>query len=358
MDFKYIPTYEECLSIADSSASFVAKREELDGVPIVSFAYRLILLEDFAKFKGARNLRGITFREDTGELVALPFHKFWGLNENEYTQLDRVKCKGILRVTEKYDGSLVYFFMLSGKLYCKTKLNSFSEQAARAMSIVEENRALRDSIVELIRGSYTPLFEYIAPTNQVVIPYAEERLKYICSRSMKDGTYNFDYFEGCDPVDTLLLESLDSVVSMVKDYRGHEGLVVVFKDHDMVKVKTEEYIQLHKVASNILNESTLAYLILTESLDDAKNTLLSANSNLLEYVSSFERKVVNSYNKFVKAAENFYKLNRELTRKDYAVKAQAELDQTSFGLAMELYSKGKVDESKFREKFVNKKLWN
>ncbi len=358
MDFKYIPSYDECIDIINSNPGFVMKEEIIHGIPIISFTYRLALVDDFKAYRGARNLRGITFRGDTKELIALPLHKFWNLNENEYTQLDVIKNKKILRVTEKYDGSLVYFFMLGNRLYCKTKFNSAADQAYWAMNIVESDSTLKNSIIKLIKNNCTPIFELISPRNQVVIPYTDEKLKYICARSMVDGTYNFDYIKGCDPVGEFCLDDVNSIISTVKNYYGHEGLVVVFDDHDMIKIKNEEYLKLHKIKSNILNESTIANLVLNNKLDDIKDYLLSSDSNMIEYVCSLEKKIIDSYNNFIQSAQIFYNIYKDMPRKDYAIKAQNELDRTSFGLAMELYSNGTINEDTFKERFINKKLWN
>lgn len=356
MDFRYVPSYGECVDIVVNNPCFIKKDEIVDGIPITTFAYRLATAEDFC-CKGARNLRGITFREDTKEILALPLHKFWNLGENQCTEINTVRNKNILRVTEKYDGSLVYFFMINGELCCKTKLNSFSEQAIIAMDIVEENDVLKKSIIELIQNGYTPMFEYISPQNQIVIKYDDEDLKYIGARNMTDGTYDFDPIEGSDPVETFNLDNIDEVINIAKDYSGHEGFVVVFDDHDMVKIKTSEYFKLHKIRENILNESVLAELILNENLDDIKYTLFSSESDLLNYIECFEKKVVDRYNQLINAAQRYYETYRHLDRKTYAITAQQELDRTSFGLAMELYAKGSIDEKNFKQFFLAKKLW-
>lgn len=356
MDFKYVPSYDECMDVVANNPCFIKKVEIINNVPIATFAYRLAIAEDFCR-KGARNLRGITFREDTKEILALPLHKFWNLGENQFTELSAIKNKNILRVTEKYDGLLVYFFILDNELYCKTKLNSFSEQAIAAMDIVEENATLRKSIIELIQNGYTPMFEYISPQNQIVVKYDDERLKYIGARNMIDGTYDFDPIEGSDPVEIFTMDNLYKVINVAENYIGHEGFVIVFDDQDMVKIKTSEYFKLHKIRSNILNDNLLAELILNENLDDIKYTLLSSESDILDYIDKFEKKVINRYNQLIDAAQKYYETHRQLNRKTYAIIAQQELDRTSFGLAMELYTKGSIDEKNFKRFFLTKKLW-
>lgn len=356
MEFKYVPSFNECQKLVNENECFIRKDEIIDNNSISTFAYRIATLEDFNK-KGARNLRGITFETNTKKLLALPFHKFWNLNENEYVKKENVENKKIIRVTEKYDGSLIYFFKIKNKLCCKTKLNSFSEQSEWAMNIVDNNPELKESIIDLIDKKYTPLFELISPRNQIVIFYTNEELRYICSRNMKDGTYLFDNFVGIKPVDNYPWDNIETIQNIIQNYYGHEGFVVTFENQDMIKLKTKEYLNLHKIRENILNEKALVELILYEQLDDIRSTLFSADSNMLEYIDKMENQVIKKYNHYIDVVEKYYNKNKNLTRKEYAIKAKKELNDIEFALAMEMFVKEKIDEEKFKERFLTKKLW-
>lgn len=358
MEFKYIPSFDECQKLVNENECFIRKDEIIDNDnSITTFGYRIATLEDFNK-KGARNLRGITFDTNTKKLLALPFHKFWNLNENEYVRKENIENKKIIRVTEKYDGSLIYFFKIKDKFYCKTKFNAFSEQSQWAMDIVNKNPELKRSIINLIDENYTPLFELISPRNQIVIFYPNEELRYICSRNMKDGSYLFDNFVGIKPVDNYPWDNINTIQNIIQNYYGHEGFVVTFEDQDMIKLKTKEYLDLHKIKENILNEKTLVELILHEQLDDIRSTLFAADSNMLEYISEMEKEVIEKYNHYIRIAEIYYHENKNLTRKEYAIKAKKELDNVEFPLAMEMFAKGRIDEERFKEKFVLKKLYD
>jgi len=356
MNFTHIPSFDECVNMTKNKDIFIRKDEVLDGVPIATFSYRLASYKDFYGVKGSFNMRGITFRSDTKELLALPLHKFWNLNENEFVTDKIFENKKILHVSEKYDGSLVYFFMLNNKLFCKTKLNCYAEQACWAMDIVNKKSDLKDFIVKQISSGFTPMFEFISPRNQIVVLYSREELKYICSRSMNTGLYDFcDY--GLESVDKYSFTDVEKIMSAINSSdKNREGFVVVFEDHSMIKIKTTDYFNLHKIRENIYNENTLAEMILSEKLDDVKN-FFKDDSNLLEYINNFESNVVNRYNFFKQSALSYFKDNKDLTRKEYAVKAKSVISDISFPLAMELYTNGEINEDKYTERFLSRKLW-
>lgn len=348
--------YDECENLIKINKAFIKKEEIVDEISLCTYSYRLASYSDFINNRGSRNVRGITFRSDTKELLALPLHKFWNLNENPAVSSEILKNKQILRVTEKYDGSLIYFYLLNGILHAKTKMNCYAEQADWAMNIVKSNSNLESAIVFAINNNYTPIFEFISPRNKIVITYTKEELRFIGMRNMKDGSYNFENIFDVLPVDYFSIDSLESAINKAKNYSGHEGFVVTFSDYDMVKIKTEEYCNLHHLRDNIFNENILANAILHEKLDDIKS-VFEHDDNLLSYMINFEKRVVDKYNFIVSSAEKFFNDNRNLIRKDFAIKARKFLGPTEFNLAMNLYVNGKIDEEKFKFKFINEKMW-
>ena len=356
MNFTHIPSFDECVNMTKNKDIFIRKDEVLDGVPIATFSYRLASCKDFYGVKGSFNMRGITFNSDTKELLALPLHKFWNLNENEFVTDKIFNNKKILHVSEKYDGSLVYFFVLNDKLFCKTKMNCYAEQACWAMSIVDKNSDLKDFIVKQIRNGFTPMFEFVSPRNQIVVLYSREELKYICSRNMYSGLYDFNNYN-LDSVDKYSFSDVEKIMNVINNSdKNREGFVVVFEDHSMIKIKTTEYFNLHKIRENIYNENALAEMILNEKIDDAKN-FFKEDSELLEYINNFESDVINRYNFFKQSASSYFKNNKDLNRKEYAIKAKSVISDISFPLAMELYTNGEINEDKYTERFLSRKLW-
>lgn len=357
MTFQKIPTLSECYDLVNSSKSksFIYKEEILDGVTLVTFSYRLASYSDFNQ-EGARNLRGITFRKDTQELVALPFHKFFNYKECPFTEESIVREKEIVRIADKSDGSLIIFFMLNGVLYAKTKMNCFAEQAEWAMDIVHNNRSLKDEIISLIDKGFTPMFEFVSPRNKIVIQYTKEELIYLASRNKIDGNYDFKPLKNCKSSDSFVVKTLEGAVSIIQNYKDKEGLVVVFDNFDMMKIKTSDYMSLHKAKDNVFNEKNLVDMILNETIDDVK-ALFSDSKEILEYISEMEKAIVSIFNNYIDHACTLYNSNKDLSRKDYAIKMQKLSDKMLFGLAMEVYLNGKIDEKRFQERFVSNKLW-
>lgn len=357
MTFQKIPTLSECYDLVNSSKSksFIYKEEVLDGVTLVTFSYRLASYSDFNQ-EGARNLRGITFQKDTQELVSLPFHKFFNYKECPFTEETVVKEKEIVRVADKSDGSLIIFFMLNGVLHAKTKMNCFAEQAEWAMDIVHNNRSLKDEIISLVEKGFTPMFEFVSPRNKIVVQYTKEELIYLASRNKVDGSYDFKPLKNCKSSDSFLVKTLEDTTSIIQNYKDKEGLVVVFDNFDMMKIKTSDYMSLHRAKDNVFNEKNLVDMILNETIDDVK-ALFSDNKEIAEYISEMEKAIIKSFNGYIDDAEKLYSENKELSRKDFAIKMQTLCDKVTFGLAMEFYVNGSINRDKFRQRFVNDKMW-
>ena len=113
---------------------------------------------------------------------------------------------------------------------------------------------------------------------------------------------------------------------------------------------------LHKAKDNVFNEKNLVDMILNETVDDVK-ALFSDSKEILEYISEMEKAIVSIFNNYMDQANALYNSNKDLSRKDYAIKMQKLSDKMLFGLAMEVYLNGKIDEKRFQERFVSNKLW-
>ena len=70
-----------------------------------------------------------------------------------------------------------------------------------------------------------------------------------------------------------------------------------------------------------------------------------------------EQIVKTEYNYYINEAEKFYFSNKNLSRKDFAIKGQKELNKAIFSLAINLYAKNEIDYAKYNYKFISDKLW-
>lgn len=352
-----IPTFDQAMELVNSNESFMYKDEQLDdNVLIRTFHYSLASYSDFC-LPYSWNMRGIVFDLNTKEIVALPFEKFFNYKENPFTMDDYIKDKKIIRIMEKYDGSLVYFYMINNILYCRTKLNAFSEQAKFAMEIVNKDENLRKCIEVEIELGFTPMFEFISPRNQIVVAYDKEQLKYLCSRNMYNGNYVFKNFFEKYMAKQYTFNGIDEINDSIKTdtFENKEGLVIVFDDFQMMKIKTEDYYNKHHLRDNVLNEKCLVAMILDGKSDDAK-AVFANDVELTKYINEIENKVMNKYNTIMSEMRTFYEENKDLDRKSFAMKAKKELNNIIFHLVMGKYT-NKFNEDNFKEKFVSDKLW-
>jgi RNA ligase len=213
-----------------------------------------------------RECRGLIF-DESGQVLSRRLHKFFNLGEKAETQMiDWNKPHVVL---EKLDGSMITPLVIDGKVRWATKMGitDIGEDVERFV-------ASRPQYTEFALNSHgakmTPIFEYIAPSNRIVIPYEEENLILIAMRGNFMGHYmRPDYLDHIGkfyniPVVQKYCGSLDDL----KDKVGIEGVVVRFDDGHMVKVKTDWYVAIHKAKENILFEKNVVKLILEEKIDD------------------------------------------------------------------------------------------
>lgn len=357
--FEFIPNLNECENLVKNNTSFYSKEEKIGNKNIITFCYRLAKYSDFCN-EGARNIRGISFEKESGKITALPFHKFFNYKENPFSEDSSIKTKEISLIRDKIDGSLIIFFMIENELYAKTKGDCFSSQAVNAMNIVNNNKNLKNEIIDKIKNNYTPMFEYISPKNRIVIEYNTEELIYLGSRNMLSGKYNFTPLENCNATEEYNIGyKLDLALNIVNNLKNKEGVVIVFSDGDMIKIKTEEYINLHKTFSavNIYNDKFIADLIINEKIDDIK-IIYADRIDVITYINDIEKVIKTAYNDIISEANLFFTENKNLNVKDFAIKAQSNLNHNlSFNLVMNLYNYGDINIKKFNENFIRNKLW-
>lgn len=257
--------------------------------------------------------RGIKFGLD-GRIIARPFHKFFNVNERADTAAHLLDMDHPHIVLTKMDGSMVHTAMLGNEVVLMTRKGR-TDIAKRAEEL------LTDKIVNTVRdvqGSITFIFEYVAPDNRIIIQYDKPELYLIGARFKSTGRYInplhlyrwartlgvkypdirtlFDKYDG------------DTLVSDIRDNTGTEGVVVQFQGGAMVKIKTDEYVLMHKAKELMSREKDIIALILEGKLDDLLPLVDESNREaLMEYqgkVMSFIHGLYKRAGYIVNAAEN------------------------------------------------------
>jgi T4 RnlA family RNA ligase len=363
------------MNLCNKYKEFYYSEEEVVGTVATTFNYRRPPLDLFTEY-GARNLRGIAFRKDTKELLCLMLPKFWNFNENRFVEERDVKKWTPKIYTEKVDGSLIGFYTLNGELCAKTQNTSFSNQAVRSLDIVNNNPELKSIISKMIYDNQTPLFEYVSLQNQIVIPYENEELVFICSRDNDNGKlyyYNLDSeflknISTCRKIKTYKFNSIKDVIDIcLKDRLDIliEGFVVTFDGEygqELVKFKTKEYLLKFNVMESVLSLRSLTRLILSNNIDDVKSFYYK-NKEMLDFINNTEIKVNYIKNILIQIPTNFYNENKQLIQKEYVFELKKYTndifdDKLIFSLTMYIYNhNGTLDDKFCNEQFIKYKCW-
>lgn len=189
-----------------------------------------------------------------GEVVARPFDKFFQWGTPHYT-LSPLKS-----VTEKLDGSLGISYWHDGQLRIATKGSFMSEQAIWGTAWLNGRAPLMLSNGEPVPPFITLMFEIIYPTNRVVVNYGDyEGLVLIGARNIAtEQLYSHRWLDAFAKLNDLARPKrydmaneydLQKAVSVLG--ANEEGFVAEFADGQMFKFKGREYIQLHKLVTNL-----------------------------------------------------------------------------------------------------------
>lgn len=292
-----IPTYDQCMD--EFSAERVTARVSNDG------HYRIFNYNQqtsIAKLWNDVNqwCRGLIFDEHTHEIVAVPFFKFFNLNQRPETSLESVVREGApVRIANKEDGSLgiIFWDKYRSALRVSTRGSLDSEQAEWATAWI--NRPLeRDGLIEVIRfmshaidRHYTYQCEVIYTKNRIVLDYGDFEglvgLARVCNvTGLPD--YDLTVLPAQWPR-TLTFDDLDipKILSLRESLTWQqEGWVITYPSGLMVKVKVKDYERVHAIRFSVTPNTILKIMqdgcdplmaiedLPDEFIDDIKSTML------------------------------------------------------------------------------------
>lgn len=234
-----------------------------------------------------RNLRGTKFCSKTGELLALPFDKFFNVGEKPETQLGSLPWYRPHYVLEKLDGSMIHALVLGDRVRLMTRMGLTDTALACEQLWGDAVQRWRP----LIEAGLTPVFEWVGPRNPHIIRYPRDQLILTALRDRLTGTYyGYDALQdsgdrlGFQTVRRLLqhpgcgeLRALNFVETIrARSAPDEEGVVIVWDHADLrVKVKTEAYVRLHRARDGLRFEKDTLALVLHHQLDDVLAALSS-----------------------------------------------------------------------------------
>jgi hypothetical protein len=206
-----------------------------------------------------RMARGITFDMDTGDMVSLPYEKFFNMDEyidGNLANLARKMSTQRAIASEKIDGILIQAFYdkHNDKIRFGTRAMLDAEIDERGFIDTAENLTKKtgryDDIKELLKSGNSMILELVDPRYRVVVGYGKksalflhgvrnlEKLSMMNFKETQDLADNF----GLARVEGKEFNSFEELVDFQKHTKEDlEGYVLRFEDGSMVKAKTEAY---------------------------------------------------------------------------------------------------------------------
>ncbi len=358
---RYLPTYEDCIEICNAynHLNFYESKFYFDSYGNISenvniyqvsiFNYRLcppplfeLPIESKPHLK-AHEMRGLTFVSGTRYLL---LDKFFNLNQTECSQYTILKDLPIKEITLKEDGSLISFVKLpNNKIIARSKGSFISEQAFEANKIYEGNNQIKNLVEYCLNNNIIPIFEYTSPKNRVVVKYSQTNLVLIKLRNNINGEYipinelPKGLLDGITIVKTINA-TLDELIEKCETDTGYEGYVVEFNSGKMIKLKLNEYRNLHKLYTEDLHrEDVIINLIINEQIDDILCQLEEGDETkiMVNELITIVNNCIN--NDFVNLKELLKEYNGN--KKDFAIK---NCKNNHFSMAMKIINNHLDDE--------------
>lgn len=306
-EFPIIERIEDVLPAIEGRDEFVVA--ERDGFTVINYNVgfedtftidETDLMENHGKMipKGLmrRECRGIIFYSN-GDLMSRPFHKFFNIGEREETQPYNIDMSRPHVIMEKLDGSMIRPMIVNNTMRLGTKMGitDTSILAEEYLFSLPKANKLVDILYTAAAAGATPLFEFIAPNNRIVIKYEKPDLVLLAVRVNRTGAYNSRFGNVERVLGNLFttVQTYGSVEGSLEDYverqrskEGREGGIINF-DGEMHKFKNDWYVRIHKVKDKIRADRHILALLLNNELDDVYPHL---DENDFNRIKDYERK--------------------------------------------------------------------
>lgn len=271
-----------------------------------------------------KQCRGLIYNQETKEIVARPFPKFFNIGENEETQLGNLPIEDY-EVFEKYDGILGILYRHRGEYKIATRGSFDSPYAIWATNYFKKRFV--DSYDIQLPDDITLLFEIIYPEGKIIIDYGDTKDLVLI------GGYNFKTGKelSTNVLSTIsnqwgftlskrYMISLSDCISNKKSLpKDSEGYVIKFVNGLRVKVKGDEYLKISRALQNLSPLHIWENIVLGKLPDSFKQKI---PEELHEYMNEVEGKLLNQWHQLFWTTESIWEtLNKNYifnTKKEFA----------------------------------------
>ena len=303
-----------------------------------------------------RECRGILFYPD-GRIMSRRLNKFFNVNERDETLAHKIDLGQPHVILEKLDGSMITPVFTEAGIRWGTKMG-ITEVSMQAEEFVARNPQYAQFAEWCETMRLTPIFEWCSRKQRIVVDYPTDRLVLIALR----GTMTGEYKQYCD----LVVLGNQFGIEVVRAYEGTtdnmehliaetramadaEGWIIRFDDGQMLKVKGDWYVRIHKTKDNLIWEKNVVELLINEKMDDVKPYMLDED---LKRVDSFETDFWIGINGMVNWYEEYFQavLATDADRKQFAQSMMPSIPKGSF---LPQFVFGRFDGKDPRELIIN-----
>lgn len=263
-----------------------------------------------------RMCRGL-ITDGQNNILNNPFRKFYNLGETEETMIQNLPAE-VPVVTEKLDGRLGILYEEGDNPAIATRGSFVSPYAEWATNWLR----LQGFGIDDFKKGYTYLFEIIYPQSKIIVDYGDTANLVLLSVRNNDSDKELNYIKeaeelGLSYVKEFLPENkdgndkLNDALSYLKDRKGteYEGFVCRYSNGLRVKIKSEDYVRLHRLLVGLSSKGIWDVLRNKGSIEDILEVV---PNEFYKWVKKVESELIASKDDIMKRAEAVAKDARRL----------------------------------------------
>lgn len=293
-----------------------------------------------------REARSVVINLRNEEIVIAPFRKFFNLNEVEENNVDLIreeieKAK-VFEITDKMDGSMQCARYYNHRIFMSGSMAINPENSWR---LEDGIKMLTNNHKEMLvkNQNLTFIFEYIALKDSHVVCYKKEQegLYLIGIRDVYTG-YEYSYSEVKKmatkfkvPMTKIEKLTLDDLLVKMKEYKSSdkEGYVINIDGHK-VKVKCDDYCDLHRMLDKISSINVIIKNIAEDHFDDL---ISKVPENYKQRVLGIAEKIFDWKKSKEQEIDRYYKLAPKTDRKTFMIWVDTNCDKDIKGYVKSKY---------------------
>ena len=252
--------------------------------------------------------------DSNGRIIFNCPSKFFNFQQNNFANDTYERIKDDFKIYEKLDGSAIWVVNDSEYGFVVSSKSSFtSEHAVWAKEIIEQKFKEKDSI---FKEGICYCFELIHPENRIVVDYGEEKtlklwgLKTQSGETieLEDNTIDTSYFETPKFLGT---NNDKSIIDNYINQKNVEGVVLKGIGDDRIKIKSQTYLELHRIKTDCTPNRILELLMSGKRVSD-----YDFPDEFLKEVQSYEDIYLKKYQQIYNQIESAEKVLHNLSDKE------------------------------------------